>query len=949
MKLQRPAPPISMPYFDDEDSNLGKPRHSRRYAMGMEDSEPPVMSGGLEENATPSKSNIGPRRTHTSPQVGSKNDEVGLRSIIRRSTADGRRKSFHVASNSQRHGKDRGGPLERIEITPAPKATRLKKLKPRRTRTKSSVYPSSLDDLLRHAVNGPILLHPEANIPLPESDSEGSSGDENEQSHPLDIKWKGRSSLDDIIQNGNTFRHALPNMVPLPPSRPGSMLEAIARQPVPTQIPREPSIYSFNYPEMISRGSQLFKHFDKVLNGAPSRNNNIANITSVDCTEFVRRVPIEHVVGNNDQNNIRTLRALSKIPEGVLQRLLIVPDLSPQIINLLGGLFGLSPEVFEEHLINSGYNGAKYNDKPAHTWATAKMKKSHASIKWYRPVRRCDVAPYSKQELEVLLDPAQGRLNRDKGVAVYQTKSNIFRSEWEMWTDPKITTRDERVSGWEERATVWIQKLDFRDCYIVVLILDPLPIIEQGAERAAAVRAYRHNEDDSSSNTSTNDSSIDPREESKHLRWLTDIFRGQRTSRKQAAQIRRVQDPSDKDRKQDEEAGPVMSQSREIVAVKKLELLSANPVFEQIAPRARISIGLDEALRSPQLLHKLSSQLSQTTSTKDEFCQLLNFMPRPIKRGPHITCVAPLYQIIQQDSINLLDHLHTTLIEINADILSDSKMEDRVVIWRQIIARAQLELLELKQSITEFFSFTRLLDPKGTRIPAEVANLSAQIDHMIERLQTASSSLTSNMALLDSRRSIAEAQAVTKLTELAFFFIPLTFAATLFGMQVEQLATPVPISIFFAFGIGFIASSYLVRLTIRSAWLRQLIKDYKESIEMYAQNNRQPLKQGNVPASMFLRWAGHMTSHGVAVNFRVMLELIGSPRVGKAIIAAGLVSLVVVPLAVIWTKPMAPGIRAAITTVIVLFVVIMVVFGTMWRFIAGQRHLDDNSSVTDSI
>ncbi|KAL5350106.1 hypothetical protein ACLOAV_005143 [Pseudogymnoascus australis] len=919
--------------------------------MGMEDSEPPVMSGGLEENATPSKSNIGPRRTHTSPQVGSKNDEVGLKSIIRRMTADGRRKSFQVASNSQRHGKDRGGPLERIKITPAPKATRLKKLKPRRTRTKSSVYPSSLDDVLRHAVNGPILLHPEANIPLPESDSEGSSGDENEQSHPLDIKWKGRSSLDDIIQNGNTFRSsmALPNMVPLPPSRPGSMLEAIARQPFPTQIPREPSIYAFNYPEMISRGSQLFKHFDKVLNGAPSRNNNIANITSVDCTEFVRRDPVEHVVGNNDQHNIRTLRAISKIPEGVLQRLLIVPDLAPQIINLLGGLFGLSPEVFEEHLINSGYNGAKYNDKPAHTWATAQMEKSHASIKWYRPVRRCDVAPYSNQELEVLLDPAQGRLNRDKGGAVYQTKSNIFRSEWEMWTDPKITTRDERVSGWEERATVWRQKIDFRDCYIVVLILDPLPIIEQGAERAAAVRAYRHNEDDSSSNTSTNDSSIDPAEGSKHLRWLTDIFRGQRTSRKQTAQIRRVQNPSDKDRKQGKETGPVMSQSREIVAVKKLELLSANPVFEQIAPRAPISIGLDEALRSPLLLDKLSSQLSQTTSTKDEFCQLLNSMPPPVKGGPHITCVAPLYQIIQQDSVNLLDHLHTTLIEINADILSDAKMEDRVVIWRQIIARAQLELLELKQSITTFFSFIRLLDPKWTKIPVEVANLSAKIDDMIQRLQTASSSLTSNMALLDSRRSIAEAQAVTKLTELAFFFIPLTFAATLFGMQVEQLATPVPISIFFALGIGFIASSYLVRLTIRSAWLRQLTKDYKESIEIYAQNNRQPLKQGNVPASMFLRWAGHMTSHGVAVNFRVMLELIGSPRVGKAIIAAGLVSLVVVPLAVIWTKPMAPGIRAAITTVIVLFVVIMVVFGSMWRFIVGQRHLDDNSSVTDSI
>lgn len=229
---------------------------------------------------------------------------------------------------------------------------------------------------------------------------------------------------------------------------------------------------------MVSHASKFFKHFDKVGNGALSRNNTIAKISSIDFFESSRSSLREFELDSNDTRNILKLGEMGQIPKEVKRRLLIVPDLAPQTINLLGNLFKFSPEVFEEHLINSGYNGANYDDKPAHTWPTAKMKKSHASIKWYRPVQRLDVAPYSNRGLDVLLDPKQGRLKRtadsDKDLHVYQAQSNIFRSEWEMWTDPKITTREKRISGWEERATIWSQKLDNRDdCYIGTWLITP--------------------------------------------------------------------------------------------------------------------------------------------------------------------------------------------------------------------------------------------------------------------------------------------------------------------------------------------------------------------------------------------------------------------------------------------------------------------------------------------
>ncbi|ELR02862.1 hypothetical protein VC83_03061 [Pseudogymnoascus destructans] len=891
--------------------------------MRMVGAEPPEMSGALQENASMSRSSREASENFTGYHSDSDSDGDESMSVYRQKAgAAGRRKqSFFIVSDRRKHEEDRWGPLERIEIRPILKASTFKILKPRRKRTKS-VHQYVIDAIRRNDVNGSILDLPEANIPLPESDSESLSGDESGLSHPRNIKWSDRSSLDAIIGEGNISR------------------DSKAR---PTM---EPALRHFKYSDMIIRASQVFRHFHKVLDAVPSRNNNIANITSIDFSENFRYSQTEFIVGSNDSHNIRTLGAIGQIPENVRQRLLIVPDLAPQIINLLGNLFGLSPEVFEEHLINSGYEGANYDDEPAHTWSTAKMKKSHASIKWYRPVERRPVAPYSTRDREILLDPTQGRLKRsgdyDRDFLVYQTQSNIFRSEWEMWTDPKITTEEERICGWEERATVWSQKLDGRDCYVVILILDPLPVIEEGAERVVeAARVYRPDKDDSDSD----DSFVDPAEDAEHLWKLAEKLRTQRASQKRTTQLRKMLNPNGKDKKQDDEAASVLSQTFEKVTLKVLSLVTVHPVFRQIVPRAHIEVGIDEAFRSAPLLDKLGRQLFNTTSTKDEFCQWLDSMPYPRRGDHHFALITPLYHIIQQDSTNLLSHLHKTLDEINVDMLSDAKMEDRVVMWRQIIARAQLELPGLKRSITTFFTFTQLLDVRGgSDVQDQFKELSTEIDDMIQRLQIASSSLTSNMALLDSRRSIAEAQAITKLTELAFFFIPLSFTATLFGMQVEQLAAPAPIWIFFVLGIGFISLSYLVRLAIRSAWLHRLIKDYKESIAMYAQNKRQPLKQGNVPASMFVRWVGYVVAHGLVANHRAMVAWISSSRPGKVITAASLVSLVAVPLAVIWTKPLAPGIRAAITAVIVLLVVTVVVFNVMRRLVYGAGSIYFTSS-----
>lgn len=264
----------------------------------------------------------------------------------------------------------------------------------------------------------------------------------------------------------------------------------------------------------------------------------------------------------------------------------------------------------------------------------------------------------------------------------------------------------------------------------------------------------------------------------------------------------------------------------EIVQTTTFNKIRSIPIFEQISPRAHLDVNFEDTFQSPRLMEMLQQHLYSTKSTKVDYFERLMTVESNDNADEYFGILEPLFHIIRQDALSLIKLLHDTLDHITVEILDEMKMEENLSLWRELITRAQLELPELRHSMVHFFSFFHLLDPgmdsasaraeqnSDGNISRGFQDVSQQIDQMLHRLSQASMSLTSNMALLDSRRSIAEAQAVTKLTELAFFFIPLTFAASLFGMQIEQFENRAPLSTFIALGVGFTALSYMVRLLI---------------------------------------------------------------------------------------------------------------------------------------
>jgi len=379
--------------------------------------------------------------------------------------------------------------------------------------------------------------------------------------------------------------------------------------------------------------------------------------------------------------------------------------------------------------------------------------------------------------------------------------------------------------------------------------------------------------------------------------------------------------------------------------------LQSQPIIEQLCSRVPLNITLDDALQSPMALDRLRRQLYETKSTLDNFNNYLDISEN-MEDTAGFGILYPLFGLVRADLMEFIKQLHTILDEINFEILDDTKMEERLTIWRQIITRAQFELPEIWRSMVQFFTFLPSADQSsdGDSVREVFERCSSQVDEIIQRLQTVSSSLTSNMALLDSRRSIAEARSVTKLTELAFLFIPLTFAATLLGMQIDQFENRVPLSTFIILGVSFTGFSYAVRLAIRSSWVETIMQSSKESIKIYADRQQQPVQRGYVPSSLFLRWLCQLSwwkskaaffiiiknVHIVASFIWRLASLILSPFgfYIKPLFYVGLICII--PLATLWTRELDWELKVIITIALLSSVSVPVMI-SCWVFADPER------------
>lgn len=312
-------------------------------------------------------------------------------------------------------------------------------------------------------------------------------------------------------------------------------------------------------------------------------------------------------------------------------------------------------------------------------------------------------------------------------------------------------------------------------------------------------------------------------------------------------------------------------------------------------------------------------QLDTKTSTAVDFAAWIQDQTRRQGNTPaHSGPLDFLFVIVQKDTLNILQMMDEALTQIGRDILDDSLMQQRLMKWRLLLVRFDAELRLLEKSLSTFAVFIATLKSSSSEDEEEettssplVADLlreaKIEITKLRDRATSSYKSLMANMSIAESKRGIAEAEGVTKLTELAFFFIPLTFSASIFSMQVRELnAADTSVSAFIILALIITVLSYALRLLIRSESFTRRRHGWTQVVRSDADLS----PDAPIPTTTLIRCVLHrlgwiLTSLSERLGWKLFICLL------SLAVAVGL-------LVAIWTRPLTSGIKIGATAAVVI-------------------------------
>ena len=231
---------------------------------------------------------------------------------------------------------------------------------------------------------------------------------------------------------------------------------------------------------------------------------------------------------------------------------------------------------------------------------------------------------------------------------------------------------------------------------------------------------------------------------------------------------------------------------------------------------------------SKDVIHYLSDTPHLPTSTRDNIEAWIGerlYVERyhDIAKGQN-EILEMLFTIVCRDTAEILAQMNLQLRDVERAMLLEASVQDNVLMRREMVNQSRGILEELGQRLPAFiekYSSTEKgsvsvaqrwtsLDPtkqllrrhstvlyyKGPTSKTELAavknmvhSLKRSIQQTLKSVERTNLSLSSTLALLDNKRAISEAESVTKLTELAFIFIPLSFSASFFSMPIDVSPT----------------------------------------------------------------------------------------------------------------------------------------------------------------
>ncbi|KAK0711822.1 hypothetical protein B0H67DRAFT_647167 [Lasiosphaeris hirsuta] len=502
-------------------------------------------------------------------------------------------------------------------------------------------------------------------------------------------------------------------------------------------------------------------------------------------------------------------------------RLVVVEDISGHLIDLLGHALGLDPLLFIQHLKGSGVNRDSLNPLVGSHCPDTFLGTHIVSAQWYRPVSGLIGEQKKKKGFSLLPDPwptgdpGDGPGLRVRRLEGFRTReidtekeTNIFRGAWEIGsacvpavaTDGQASTTTSIPTAWEEKVTVYRESR--RGIEFVIVLTDPLPKLRVSGGAHTAARNISSN---ARGGTGFNPQISGPNSAQKKLKTSPELPYRYKASR--------------------------WTYQRDGSRPQSASESQSYPDKPRTAHMDMLSWMTNQCLGGPE-------------SLIDNPCLLALTNP-----------AEALFRIIFLDTMTLSDVFDDTLQQIRLASLEDSELQVSIGGWRLMLLQAQLRLPALDASISDFIHHASgwplrpASDTGNFELPHDcrllVSRARQRISAVIKRAEEVDVALRAELSILESRKQLLESSSVTRLTELAFVFVPLSFVASTFSMQVKELQSPPPLTTFILVASLTVFLAYVLRLFLNSRIFSRISRKTEQAARGYSQVPKgQPVPSG---------------------------------------------------------------------------------------------------------
>ena len=246
---------------------------------------------------------------------------------------------------------------------------------------------------------------------------------------------------------------------------------------------------------------------------------------------------------------------------------------------------------------------------------------------------------------------------------------------------------------------------------------------------------------------------------------------------------------------------------------------------------------------------EMSDQLKSVGSTHDDLHAWIKHLAGQGDDPQIGPCVALLH-IVSLDTQELFRLMAAALDDVGVSSMNDHLLQERLLDWQTLINKILTELPLITSSIEGFIRYNFEGGPVPAQVQEIVDRLQRGTDKLVAKTEKCHMSLRADVAILESKRQIAEAEGVSRLTELGFIFIPLSFATSAFSMQISELETRVPLSTFVVVAVILAAIAYGARLLIRNSLVQRMRRTSFAKARAYGH-----IPPGSrIPTRVFVSW-----------------------------------------------------------------------------------------------